>query len=507
MKKRPDNAEISYMGMPGYIPPQAIEVEMTVLGELIANAGLMAEVRPILRPDSFYKDSHQIIYSSLISIEDSGRVADVLLLTEYLRKGKLLEDAGGPHYLSELMGRAIGGFNIVQHSLIIAERHLERRMIALGGEVQKAVYTGSSDTLELIEKAREAFMDMDAAGLIRGKRISCNMEVDKHKDLLSLNGVRILSIGGISTLVAPPGSGKSQICEAICAVGINPECDGFGFQVHGVPNDGGVLYIDTERSWNDAIAGIHRIKMRVDVKKNSGILGNDGMLRGLVYESFVAISSVQQRRSLLEGLIRKGNNGRPYRLVIVDGIGDLCEDVNDVKESPGLIGWLTSICNRYKTGIFMTIHDNPANNKNKARGTLGSELGRKSESMMLLKRAPDDKNVRMITMDFEYGKNRNARDTSLDSFISWSEDQKMMVRVDHEMAQKAGDGMGYKQIIDEIFKNVRVMKWADLSQKYQLMTGKKEKTAQRHINECVEMGLLEKDDKTKTYRIAGDLPF
>lgn len=506
-KRKESIGRLHYMGLPGFIPPQAIDIEEAILGAILLEPHCLVEIKSILRPDSFYKNNHREIFSTIIEMDSDNRPIDILTVTYELKRNNKLDEVGGPHLITSLTNRVTSSKNVVSWCCIIAERYLERKLIEIGGQVQKDVVGGGKDTLVLLEQVKQTFYDLDASGTIRSKSINCNMEPTAHKDILTLNGRRILSMGNVGTLVAPPGSGKSQICEAMCAANINPMCDTFGFKVLSVAGDGGVLYVDTERSWNDAIAGIHRIKMRVDVKKNPSLLRKDGVLKGLIYESMVGVPTISQRKALLESIIRKGNEGAPFRLIIIDGITDFVEDVNDAKEGPGIIAWLISMSNRYNTAVFTTIHDNPAINKNKARGTVGSELGRKSESMMLLKRVAEDKNIRQITMDFEYGKNRNDGDSNLDSFIVWSDDQKMMVSADFTPTQRSGEGVGFKQIMDEIFGKFKSMTGVDLRKKYCLMTGKSDKTAQRHIGDCVKMNILDYDDNTKIYRLSGDIPF
>jgi len=52
--------------IPGKLPPQALELEEAVIGALLLEREALTTVIEILRPVSFYKDSHQVIYKAVI---------------------------------------------------------------------------------------------------------------------------------------------------------------------------------------------------------------------------------------------------------------------------------------------------------------------------------------------------------------------------------------------------------------------------------------------------------
>ena len=52
----------------GKLPPQAVDLEEVVLGAMMIDKKGVDEVIDILQPEAFYKDSHQLIFNSIISI-------------------------------------------------------------------------------------------------------------------------------------------------------------------------------------------------------------------------------------------------------------------------------------------------------------------------------------------------------------------------------------------------------------------------------------------------------
>ena len=71
----------------GKIPPQAPELEEAVLGAIMIEKDAIIEVIDILKPESFYKDEHQKIYSAILNLFANDKAIDILTIPEELRKG------------------------------------------------------------------------------------------------------------------------------------------------------------------------------------------------------------------------------------------------------------------------------------------------------------------------------------------------------------------------------------------------------------------------------------
>ena len=72
---------------------------------------------------------------------------------------------------------------------------------------------------------------------------------------------------------------------------------------------------------------------------------------------------------------------------LIDGIADFISSVNDEEQSNAIVKQLEHLATVYNTLIIVVIHRNP--NDNKVRGHLGSQLIRKSESVLAIKKDGD----------------------------------------------------------------------------------------------------------------------
>ena len=70
-KKKTANVDISSM-MYGKIPPQVRELEEAVLGAILLEKSAFDTVTEILKPECFYVESHQMIYSATNALKGYG---------------------------------------------------------------------------------------------------------------------------------------------------------------------------------------------------------------------------------------------------------------------------------------------------------------------------------------------------------------------------------------------------------------------------------------------------
>lgn len=143
----------SIIGAHGKIPPQATDIEATVLGALLLDKDPLNEVIEILKPDSFYKDQHQVIYEAISELFNQSQPIDLLTVNNQLRKNGKLELAGGAYYLSELTNRVASSANIEAHARIISQKYIQRELIRISTKIIEDAYDETKDILDLLDDA------------------------------------------------------------------------------------------------------------------------------------------------------------------------------------------------------------------------------------------------------------------------------------------------------------------------------------------------------------------
>ncbi len=144
----------------GKLPPQAVDLEEAVLGALMLEKDALTTVVDILKPESFYKESHKVIYAAILDLFSDSQPIDLLTVTNQLRKNGQLELAGGAFFITELTSKVSSAANIEFHARIITEQSMKREMISIASEIQKDAYEDTTDVFELLDKMEQSLFEI-----------------------------------------------------------------------------------------------------------------------------------------------------------------------------------------------------------------------------------------------------------------------------------------------------------------------------------------------------------
>ena len=161
----PSNVDALSMGR---VMPQAIELEEAVLGAVMINKDAMASVVEILRPDSFYKDAHVMIFKVMYDLFEKQVPIDLLTVHEGLKKADYLDTIGGPVFLTELTNKVSSAANVEFHSRIISQKHIQRELIRLSTEIIKDSFEDTKDVFTLLDDAEKNLYDITDKNLNTG---------------------------------------------------------------------------------------------------------------------------------------------------------------------------------------------------------------------------------------------------------------------------------------------------------------------------------------------------
>ncbi|MBI4646599.1 MAG: replicative DNA helicase [Bacteroidia bacterium] len=156
------------------IPPQALDVEEAVLGQLMLEKDAVISVLDILKPSSFYNEAHQKIYSAIVDLSMKERPVDILTVTEELKKKEQLDLVGGPFYITQLTSRVGSAAHIEYHARIIAQKFIQRELIRISSEIQERAFDENEDVLDLLEFSESELFKI-AEGNIKKEVLKINV--------------------------------------------------------------------------------------------------------------------------------------------------------------------------------------------------------------------------------------------------------------------------------------------------------------------------------------------
>ena len=139
----------------GRVPPQAMDIEMAVLGAMLLEKEAISKTVEILDDSAFYKPAHQNIFKAMIGLFEKNEAVDSITIVEELRRRGQLDEIGGPVYISELTMRVTSAANVEYHAKIVLEKALLRNLISASSEVTSRAFNETEDALDLLDEAEQ----------------------------------------------------------------------------------------------------------------------------------------------------------------------------------------------------------------------------------------------------------------------------------------------------------------------------------------------------------------
>jgi len=151
----------------GRKPPQAIPLEEACLGAILLEKEAIIEVLDILRPDSFYLDSHQLVYKAMLRLFEKSQPIDMLTVAEELRKSGDLEAVGGSYFLVDLTHKVASSANLEFHARIVAQKFIQRELIRVSNTIIKDAFEDTTDVFELLDSAEKGLFHIAENNMTR----------------------------------------------------------------------------------------------------------------------------------------------------------------------------------------------------------------------------------------------------------------------------------------------------------------------------------------------------
>lgn len=178
----------------GKVPPNALDIEEIVLGQLLIEPDAAMLVVDLLKPESFYKDSHQKIYAAIKQLAANDEPVNIITVTEELRKKDELEKCGGPAYIANLTIKVSSAAHVEYHAKIVAQKYIQRELIRVTSEIQNKAFDPAIDVSDLIDfsenelfKVAEGTIKKDSAKIsdLLVEALKAIEEAGKREDGLS----------------------------------------------------------------------------------------------------------------------------------------------------------------------------------------------------------------------------------------------------------------------------------------------------------------------------------
>lgn len=400
-----------------------------------------------------------------------------------------------PEYLTE-NPKAKGTFDLKQYdatslSVYYAQRFISilaecarRRFIQLYGQqlMNAAVDpSGQQFDFDRINKFKEAltssyYVSTDKVGqLAESCLIDFSQKEEKPTYWLTYQGRGFCVKGGISAFSGKAKKGKTQFLMLMTSTLVSGE-EICGLKANEKPKR--IAWIDTEQKTYSIQGNFGRLMRTLGKDENPSTYGID------VYT--MRYNTIQERKDVIQWLAAQKN--KPD-IIVIDGLLDLCFNMNDMAESHLLIQMLMQLTKDDIT-VLVVLHENEGQDSEKMSGALGSELERKYDDKFSISKKNDTFSVKHTS--------RNNMSIPKYEFHITHDGYEEGPAVEEENDETDMD-IAYQGACEILAKGP--LKYSDLASKLAARIGKSVKIARNRMKDLRDSGRISYDEVSKTYRL------
>ena len=313
-------------------------------------------------------------------------------------------------------------------------------------------------------------------------RLDLSQDIPDPEPVIFQGDTVMLTKGNFSAVI---GAAKSRKTFFVTAVAGAYLCPDEYLNLHAPKDAGSVLYVDTEMATGHVARVAKRIHRIAGLPTNQ----NSSKLNVLCLREY----SPQQRKVIFELAIEYYNP----MFVILDGIADLVDDVNDPKASSEVVTLLMKLTKEKDIHIMTVVHTNPGGDK--PRGHLGSDVLRKAEGIYIVKNNGDTSTVSI----------ERCRDVAANDFEFFVDTTGLpqLTNLNQTNPKKTK----YQDLFKEIIPLPTTMRYKELVSRVKEGANVKDRRASDIIKEALNEGILEKNSADMYHLIQTDyeteLPF
>jgi hypothetical protein len=328
------------------VPPNNIEAEMSVLGSVLVENELIANIS-WLGVDAFYRESHREIYKAMLWLRSTGKPIDLVTLSQTLETSGIFESVGGKDYIAELATFEGNQSSIAHYAAIVRDLSIKRDIDMKARRIASLARDGVSldalnGEMERLLKPLIVPLEQTRPSLLtfaESKRLAEEADARPHiiQDLITTED--IFGVAG------KKGFGKSTLLRWM-AVAVSEGWDFLGLRT----NQTRVWYLDLEPG--------NQQKRHEKFER----LGWNERSQNLIITASPPVAGQPWAFEWLEEKIEKNGFG----LVIIDTLFKLCKIESGNDYSSGLYGSapLEGVVKRTKAAIGISHHAQKNSNPN-----------------------------------------------------------------------------------------------------------------------------------------------
>jgi replicative DNA helicase len=144
--------------MPGKVPPNSVEAEMSVLGAMMIFPSALEKCLVKLKAEMFYRPVHKIIFAALANLVHRDEPADMLTLVDELKRTNKLDNIASNEqearrYIVALTESVLAAEHIEHHIKLVYNHWIARTFIEQKSQEIAAIYAGEEEIDQIMSRS------------------------------------------------------------------------------------------------------------------------------------------------------------------------------------------------------------------------------------------------------------------------------------------------------------------------------------------------------------------
>jgi replicative DNA helicase len=140
--------------------PNNFLAEQAILNIILTKPSTFKTVSEKLKSESFYVESHQLIYESLLDLVLENRPINITSVVTKLETKGQLKQVGGIEKMSNIINRFESFVDLDDYIELVNEKYLRRLLIELGKQIIGWGYTTSTEVEQILEKTEQSIYNL-----------------------------------------------------------------------------------------------------------------------------------------------------------------------------------------------------------------------------------------------------------------------------------------------------------------------------------------------------------
>ena len=142
------------------VPPQNLEAEQSLLGAVLLENEALSKALEIIKTNDFYRESHRQIFQAMLDLYEKNEPADLITVTEVLKRKNKLDEVGGASYLADLLEKIPTAANIEYYARIIQQKSILRNLINSATEIVSKATNAQENVEDILDFSEKCIFEI-----------------------------------------------------------------------------------------------------------------------------------------------------------------------------------------------------------------------------------------------------------------------------------------------------------------------------------------------------------